>query len=71
MLRLNKEINAGLADPKMKARFSELGGVLHQCPPADFGKMIAGETEKWGMVVEVCRGSEATFHNVPFRGCAR
>jgi tripartite-type tricarboxylate transporter receptor subunit TctC len=47
VLRLNKEINAGLADPKMKARFSELGGVPAPMSPADFGKMIADETEKW------------------------
>ena len=52
MLRLNKEINAGLADPKMKARLSELGGVPAPMSPADFGKMIADETEKWGKVVK-------------------
>jgi tripartite-type tricarboxylate transporter receptor subunit TctC len=52
VLRLNKEINAGLADPKMKARFSELGGVPAPMSPADFGKMIADETEKWGKVVK-------------------
>ena len=43
---------AGLADPKMKARFSELGGVPAPMSPADFGKMIADETEKWGKVVK-------------------
>jgi len=52
VLRLNKEINAGLADPKMKARLSELGGVPAPMSPADFGKMIADETEKWGKVVK-------------------
>jgi tripartite-type tricarboxylate transporter receptor subunit TctC len=52
VLRLNKEINAGLADPKMKARFSELGGVPAPMSPADFGKIIADETEKWGKVVK-------------------
>jgi tripartite-type tricarboxylate transporter receptor subunit TctC len=52
VLRLNKEINAGLADPKMKARFSELGGVPAPMSPADFGKIIADETEKWAKVVK-------------------
>jgi tripartite-type tricarboxylate transporter receptor subunit TctC len=50
--RLNKEINAGLADPKLKARFAELGGTVLPGSPADFGKLIAEETEKWGKVVK-------------------
>jgi tripartite-type tricarboxylate transporter receptor subunit TctC len=50
--RLNKEINAGLADPKMKARLADLGGVALPGSPADFGKLIAEETEKWGKVVK-------------------
>ena len=49
--RLNKEINAGLADPKIKARFSDLGGTVLTGSPADFGKLIADETEKWGKVI--------------------
>ena len=49
--RLNEEINAGLADPKMRARFAELGGMLLPGSPAGFGKIIADETEKWGKVV--------------------
>jgi tripartite-type tricarboxylate transporter receptor subunit TctC len=49
--RLNKEINAGLADPKIKARFSDLGGRVLTGSPADFGKLIADETEKWGKVI--------------------
>ena len=56
--KLNKEINAGLADPKMKARLADLGGTLLAGSPADFGKLIADETEKWGKVVEV-RGHQA------------
>ena len=55
--RLNKEINAGLADPKMKARLAELGGTVLAGSPADFGKLIADETEKWGKVIEVRRAS--------------
>jgi tripartite-type tricarboxylate transporter receptor subunit TctC len=49
--RLNTEINAGLADPKLKARFAELGGTPLGGTPAEFGKLIADETEKWGKVV--------------------
>jgi len=48
---LNKEINAGLADPKIKARFADLGGMALSGSPADFGKLIAKETEKWGKVI--------------------
>jgi tripartite-type tricarboxylate transporter receptor subunit TctC len=49
--RLNKEINAGLADPKMKARLADFGGTPLVGSPADFGKLIADDTEKWGKVV--------------------
>jgi tripartite-type tricarboxylate transporter receptor subunit TctC len=49
---LNHEINAGLADPKLKARLEELGGVPMTVTPAEFGKFIADETEKWGKVVK-------------------
>jgi tripartite-type tricarboxylate transporter receptor subunit TctC len=50
--KLNHEINAALADPKMKARFADLGGIAIAGSPADFGKLIADETEKWGKVSE-------------------
>jgi tripartite-type tricarboxylate transporter receptor subunit TctC len=50
--KLNQEINAGLADPKLKARLEELGGVPMSMTPADFGKFITDETEKWGKVVK-------------------
>jgi tripartite-type tricarboxylate transporter receptor subunit TctC len=49
--KLNQEINAGLADPKIKARL-ELGGTVLPGSPADFGKLIAEETEKWAKVVK-------------------
>ena len=49
--RLNKQINAGLTDPKMKARLADLGGIPTPMTPAEFGKLIADETEKWGKVV--------------------
>jgi tripartite-type tricarboxylate transporter receptor subunit TctC len=49
--KLNKEINAALADPKMKARLADLGGDVLAHSPADFGKLIAEETEKWGTVI--------------------
>jgi tripartite-type tricarboxylate transporter receptor subunit TctC len=50
--KLNKEINAGLADPKIKARLADLGSEPLAGSPADFGKLIAAETEKWGKVVK-------------------
>ena len=50
--KLNKEINAGLADPKLQTRLAELGGVPLGGSPADFGKLIADETEKWGKVIK-------------------
>jgi tripartite-type tricarboxylate transporter receptor subunit TctC len=50
--RLNKEINAGLADPKLKARFAELGGTMLSGSPADLGKLIADDTQKWAKVVK-------------------
>jgi len=50
--RLNHEINAGLADPKLKAKLEDMGGMLIAGSPADFGKLIADETEKWGKVVK-------------------
>ena len=49
--KLNKEINAGLADPKLRARLADLGGTLLPGSTADFGKLIADETEKWGKVI--------------------
>jgi tripartite-type tricarboxylate transporter receptor subunit TctC len=50
--KLNKEINAGLADPKLRARLAEIGGhVVLAGAPGDFGTLIAGETEKWAKVL--------------------
>src|SRR5215471_14884866 len=49
--KLNKEINTALADPKMKARFADLGSKALPGSPADFGKLIADDTEKWGKVI--------------------
>jgi tripartite-type tricarboxylate transporter receptor subunit TctC len=48
---LNREINTVLADPKLKTRLVELGGQPTPGTPADFGKFIASETDKWGKVV--------------------
>jgi tripartite-type tricarboxylate transporter receptor subunit TctC len=50
--KLNKEINVALADPKIKAQLADLGGTVFHGSPADFGKLIAVETEKWGKVVK-------------------
>jgi tripartite-type tricarboxylate transporter receptor subunit TctC len=49
--KINKEINAGLADPTMKARLADLGGTTIAGSPGDFGKLIADETDKWGKVI--------------------
>jgi tripartite-type tricarboxylate transporter receptor subunit TctC len=49
--KLNKEINAALADPKMKVRLADLGATALVNSPADLGKLIADETEKWGTVI--------------------
>lgn len=53
--RLNKEINAALADPKLKVRFADLGGIAIAGSPADFGQLIADETEKLGKVVRASK----------------
>jgi tripartite-type tricarboxylate transporter receptor subunit TctC len=50
--KLNREINAGLADPKLKARYAELGSAVFPTTPADFGKLFVEETEKWAKVVK-------------------
>jgi tripartite-type tricarboxylate transporter receptor subunit TctC len=50
--KLNKEINAGLADPKIKTRLADLGGTALAGSPADFGRLIADDTEKWAKVVK-------------------
>jgi len=48
---LNKEINKGLADPALKARFADLGGTPLALTSAEFGKLLADETEKWAKVI--------------------
>jgi len=50
--KINKEVNAALDDPKMKARLADLGGVALPGSPAEFGKLVADETEKWAKVVK-------------------
>jgi tripartite-type tricarboxylate transporter receptor subunit TctC len=50
--RLNVEINAALADPTLKARLADLGGTAIAGSPADFGELIAADTEKWGKVIK-------------------
>jgi tripartite-type tricarboxylate transporter receptor subunit TctC len=49
--KLNGAINAALADPKVKARFADLGGVVLPGTPGEFGKLIRDETDKWGKVI--------------------
>jgi tripartite-type tricarboxylate transporter receptor subunit TctC len=50
--KLNREINAGLADPKITARLADLGGMVLAGSSADFGKFLADETEKWAKVIK-------------------
>jgi tripartite-type tricarboxylate transporter receptor subunit TctC len=50
--KLNKEINVALADPRISARLTDLGGVPLLVTPADFGKLIAEDAEKWGKVIK-------------------
>jgi len=50
--RLNKEINAGLADPALQARLVDLGGMIVPGSPTDFGKLVSDETEKWAKVIK-------------------
>ena len=49
--KLNREINSALADPRIRARFADIGSEPLAGSPANFGKLIADETEKWGKVV--------------------
>ena len=49
---LNREVNAGLADPAIKTRIADLGGTVLAVSPAEFGKLISDETEKWAKVVK-------------------
>jgi tripartite-type tricarboxylate transporter receptor subunit TctC len=50
--KLNKEVNAALADANIKARLADLGGILIPGSPDDFGKVVADETEKWAKVIK-------------------
>ena len=49
--RLNREINAGLADPRLKARLTDAGATVFAGLPADFEKFVSEEAEKWGKVI--------------------
>jgi tripartite-type tricarboxylate transporter receptor subunit TctC len=51
--KLNTEINAVLAEPELRRRLSDLGGAMLAGSPAEFGKLIADETEKWGKIVKI------------------
>ena len=51
--KLNREINAAIADPAMKTRLADLGGMVLAGSPADFARLIVAETEKWGKVVKL------------------
>jgi tripartite-type tricarboxylate transporter receptor subunit TctC len=53
--KLNMEINAALANPKIKVRLGDLGGAVLPGPPAAFGKLVAAEIEKWGKVIRAAK----------------
>jgi tripartite-type tricarboxylate transporter receptor subunit TctC len=55
VLKLNQEINAGLSDPNMRARFAELGSAPLVLSPAEFGKLVQDETEKWAKVIRAAK----------------
>jgi tripartite-type tricarboxylate transporter receptor subunit TctC len=65
--KLNREINAGLADPKIKARFADLGAMPTIMTPPEFGKLIAEETEKWAKVVKFS-GARPNVPQIPTLG---
>ena len=67
--KLNRETNTALADPKMKARLADLGGTGLAGSPADFGNLIAEETEKWGNVIRAANISRRGDFDL--RGCCR
>jgi tripartite-type tricarboxylate transporter receptor subunit TctC len=52
VMELNRQVNAGLADPKFMARFAEVGARVRPGSPEDYAKFIADETEKWGAIVK-------------------
>jgi tripartite-type tricarboxylate transporter receptor subunit TctC len=56
--RLNREINAAFADAAMQARLADTGGLALPGTPAEFGKVLANETEKWGKVVRFASGAK-------------
>ena len=64
--KLNKEINAILAEPKAKARLADLGASLLAGSSADFGKLVADETEKWGPSSQAGRGRAARYNRPAF-----
>ena len=49
--KLNRDINAGLADPKLKARLADVGSLVFVASPSEFGKHVAEETDRWGKVI--------------------
>jgi tripartite-type tricarboxylate transporter receptor subunit TctC len=63
---LNREVNAGLADPKLKAQLADQGGIEMPGTPADFGKLIADETEKWAKVIRTANIKLSRWRR---RGC--
>jgi hypothetical protein len=68
---LNREINAGLADPTMQARFDDLGIVVLKGSPADFAGLIGAETAKWAQVVKFTGARAESVDSSEARGAGR
>src|SRR5262249_25026464 len=62
--KLNREINVALADPKIKAQLADLGNAVIPGSPADFGRLIAEETEKWGKVIRAAKIKAESIHSI-------
>jgi len=69
--KLNSEINAGLADRKLNERFADLGGVPMAMTPAEFGGLIADETEKWRKVIQAAKIKPECSSTIATRGSSR
>ena len=68
--KLNTAVNAVLADPKLKARIHDLGGEPMPMSPAEFGKLVQSETDKWAKVIKSAGHSDGEVERPPPTGCA-
>jgi len=64
--KLNRAINVALADPKIRAQLDDLGGAVLAGSPADFGKLIADDTEKWGKAIRRQTSRQSDPLDIPY-----